>query len=81
MTRTNIAVVLIVIAALVAIGTAQTSTQGQQRHAGRYQLLSAQYKWLATDAERKLVVDDQISCLGSTPYGRNGRIGLSRRPE
>lgn len=26
---------------------------------GRYQLLSAQCKWLATGADRKLVVDDQ----------------------
>jgi len=59
MTRTNIAIALIVTAALLAIGTAQTRIQGQQGQAGRYQLLSAQYKWLATDAERKLVVDDQ----------------------
>ncbi len=60
MTRTNIvAIILIVTAALVAIGGAQTRTQAQQGQAGRYQLLSAQYKWLATDAERKLVVDDQ----------------------
>ena len=59
MTRSNIAIVLIVTAALVVIGVAQTRTQGQQGQPGRYQLLSAQYKWLATDAERKLVVDDQ----------------------
>ena len=59
MTRINIAIVLIVTAALAGIGTAQTRTQGQQGQAGRYRLLSAQYKWLATDAERKLVVDDQ----------------------
>ena len=61
MTRSNIAIVLIVTAALVlvVIGAAQTRTQGQQGQPGRYQLLSAQYKWLATDAERKLVVDDQ----------------------
>jgi hypothetical protein len=58
MTR-NIAIVLIVTAALLAIGTAQTRSQGQQGQVGRYQLLSAQYKWLATDSERKLVVDDQ----------------------
>jgi hypothetical protein len=59
-TRSNvIAIVLIVTAALVAIGTAQTRTQGQQGQAGRYQRLSAQYKWLATGAECKLVVDDQ----------------------
>jgi hypothetical protein len=59
MTRSNIAIVLIVTAALVVIGVAQTRTQGQQGQPGRYQLLNAQYKWLATDAERKLVVDDQ----------------------
>jgi len=59
MTRTNVVIVLIAIAAVVAIGTAQTRTQGQQGQAGRYQLLSAQYKWLATDSEHKLVVDDQ----------------------
>lgn len=59
MTRTNIAIVVIVITALLAIGTAQTHTQGQQGQAGRYQLLSAQYKWLATDSEGKLVIDDR----------------------
>jgi opacity protein-like surface antigen len=59
MTRTNIAIVLIVTAALLAIATAQTRTQQGQGQVGRYQLLSAQYKWLATDSERKLVVDDR----------------------
>lgn len=60
MTGTNIiGIVLTVTAVLVAIGTAQTRTQAQQEQVGRYQLLSAQYKWLATDAEHKLVVDDQ----------------------
>jgi opacity protein-like surface antigen len=51
--------VLIVVAALLAMGAAQTRDQGQQGQTGRYQLLGAQYKWLATDSERKLVVDEQ----------------------
>jgi len=59
MTRTNIAIALIVTTALLAVGTAQTRTQAHEGQAGRYQLLSAQYKWLATDSDGKLVVDDQ----------------------
>jgi hypothetical protein len=59
MTRTNIAIVVILTAALLAMGATQTRTQGQQVQAGRYQLFSAQYRWLAADSERKLVVDDR----------------------
>lgn len=59
MTRTNAMFVLIVIAALLAIGTAQTRSQSQQGQVGRYQLLSAQYKWVGEDAENKVAVDDK----------------------
>jgi hypothetical protein len=58
MTRSNIAIVLIVTAALVVIGAAQTRTQSQQGQAGRYQLLSTKYNWPGIDAQRKVVFDD-----------------------
>jgi hypothetical protein len=58
MTRTNIVNVLIVVVALLVIAAAQTRTQNQQSQAGRYQLLSAQYRWPGIDAERKVVFDE-----------------------
>ena len=62
MNRVNIAIALIAAAAaLLVIGNAQTRTQGQQGQgqAGRYQLLSTPYKWLARDAEHKVEMDEQ----------------------
>jgi opacity protein-like surface antigen len=46
MTRTtNVVAVLIAAVALLAIAAAQTRSQNQQGQTGRYQLLSAQYRW------------------------------------
>lgn len=59
MTRIKVLGIFIVAAALLAIGAAQTRTQNQQGQAGRYQLLSAQYRWPGMDAERKVVFDDR----------------------
>ncbi len=59
MTITSIVIVVIAALALLAIATGQRRAQGQQDLAGRYRLLSAQYNWLATDAELELVVDDR----------------------
>jgi hypothetical protein len=58
MTRSNIVNVLIVVIALVVIAAAQTRSQNQQSQTGRYQLLSAQYRWPGVDAQSKVVFNE-----------------------
>ena len=59
MTRTtNVVAVLIAAVALLAIAAAQTRSQNQQGQTGRYQLLSAQYRWPGVDAQSKVVFDE-----------------------
>jgi hypothetical protein len=59
MTRSNIVNVLVVVAALVVMSAAQTRSQNQQGQTGRYQLLSAQYRWPGVDAQSKVVFDER----------------------
>lgn len=59
LTRATIVKVVIAALALLAIAAAQTRTQNQPGQAGRYQLLSAQYRWPGIDAEHKMTFDDR----------------------
>lgn len=59
MTRTVAVNVAIAALTLLAIAAAQTRTQNQPGQAGRYQLLSAQYRWPEIDAEHKMTFDDR----------------------
>jgi hypothetical protein len=57
--KVNVAVAVVLITVLFVVAAGQTRTQTPQGQPGRYQLISAPYKWLATDAANKLVVDDK----------------------
>jgi opacity protein-like surface antigen len=88
MTRTtNVVAVLIVTVGLLAIAAAQTRSQNHQGQTGRYQLLSAQYRWPGVDAQSKVVFDEGEhlfridSVTGETPIllfraasGQNGQL-------
>lgn len=58
MNRLNLAIIVVAATALLAIGTAQTRSKTQSSKIGRYQLISTPFKWLATDSEKKVVVDE-----------------------
>jgi opacity protein-like surface antigen len=58
MSRNNILFIVIVVAGLFAAAAQTTRTQVQQGQTGRYQLLSAQYRWPEIDAEHKLTYDE-----------------------
>ena len=94
MTRTtNVVAVLIAAVALLAIAAAQTRSQNQQGQTGRYQLLSAQYRWPGVDAQSKVVFDEGEhlfridSVTGKTSIllfraasGQNGQLQTSWSP-
>ena len=86
MTKTNVAIALVIITALVAIGAPQPGAQSQQGQVGRYQLLSAQHTSIAEDIDHKIDVTKEndlfkIDTVTGETYilgnvGENGRMTM-----